>query len=91
MFARAILAQPRLILLDEPTRGVDVGAKFDIYRLIRELAGHGASILMVSSELDELIALCDRIVVMRNGRTAEVLPAAGLSENQLLERCYEFG
>ncbi|MYD11803.1 MAG: sugar ABC transporter ATP-binding protein [Chloroflexi bacterium] len=90
LFARAILAQPRLILLDEPTRGVDVGAKFDIYRLIRELAGQGASILMVSSELDELIALCDRIVVMRNGRTADVMPAAGLSENQLLERCYEF-
>ncbi len=90
LFARAILAQPRLILLDEPTRGVDVGAKFDIYRLIRKVAGQGASILMVSSELDELIALCDRIVVMRKGRTAEVLPAAGLSENQLLERCYEF-
>jgi simple sugar transport system ATP-binding protein len=54
------------------------------------MAGQGASILMVSSELDELIALCDRIVVMRKGRTAEVLPAAGLSENQLLERCYEF-
>ncbi len=91
LFARAILAQPRLILLDEPTRGVDVGAKFDIYRLIRELAGQGASILMVSSEMDELLALCNRILIMRNGRTAEVVPAAELSENQLLERCYDLG
>ncbi len=90
LFARAILAQPRLILLDEPTRGVDVGAKYDIYRLIRQLADDGASILMVSSELDELIALCDRILVMRGGRPAEELPAAGLTESQLLERCYDF-
>ncbi len=90
LFARAILAQPRLILLDEPTRGVDVGAKYDIYRLIRRLAADGASILMVSSELDELIALCDRILLMRKGRAAEDLPAAGLTENELLERCYAF-
>ena len=81
----------RLILLDEPTRGVDVGAKYDIYRLIRELAGQGASILMVSSELGELIALCDRIVIMRRGRAAAEVPAAGLSENQLLAHCYDLG
>lgn len=91
LFARAILAEPRLILLDEPTRGVDVGAKYDIYRLIREVAAQGASILMVSSEMDELLALCDRILIMRRGRTAEVLPAAALNENQLLERCYDLG
>ncbi len=88
LFARAILAQPRLILLDEPTRGVDVGAKYDIYRLIRQLAAAGAGILLVSSELDELIALCDRILLMRQGRAAEALSSAGLTENQLLERCY---
>ena len=85
------MAKPRLILLDEPTRGVDVGAKVDIYRLIRDLAADGASIVMVSSELDELIALCDRILIMRNGRTAEYLPASDLSESQLLERCYDLG
>ena len=91
LFARAILAKPRLILLDEPTRGVDVGAKYDIYRLIRELAEQGASILMVSSELGELIALCDRILIMRKGRAAAQVPAAGLSENQLLAHCYDLG
>lgn len=91
LFARAILAKPRLILLDEPTRGVDVGAKYDIYRLIRELAAAGTSIVMVSSELDELIALCDRILIMRKGRTAEAVPATGLKESQLLELCYDFG
>ena len=89
LFARAIVAQPRLVLLDEPTRGVDVGAKYDIHRLIRELAAEGASILMVSSELDQLVALCDRIIIMRKGRTAEDLPAAGMTENRLLERCYD--
>ena len=88
LFARAILAKPRLILLDEPTRGVDVGAKYDIYRLIRDLAAQGASILLVSSELGELIALCDRILIMREGRAEEVLPARDLSENELLARCY---
>ncbi len=91
LFARAIVAKPRLILLDEPTRGVDVGAKVDIFQLIRDLAAGGASIVMVSSELDELIALCDRILIMRNGRTAEDLLASDLSESQLLERCYDFG
>ncbi len=84
MFARSILARPRLILLDEPTRGVDVGAKFDIYRLIRQLAADGAGILLVSSEFDELIALCQRILIMREGRVTGAVPAAGLSESRLL-------
>ena len=88
MFARAILAGPRLILLDEPTRGVDVGAKYDIYRLIRQLAAEGASIVMVSSELDELIALCERILTMRDGRVVDEVAAAGLNEGELLTRLF---
>jgi len=71
---RCLLARPRLLLLDEPTRGIDVGAKADIYALIRELAGEGVTILLVASELEELLALSDRILVMSEGRiVAELL------------------
>ncbi len=84
MFARAILAKPRLVFLDEPTRGVDVGAKRDIYRLIRELAAGGAGILLVSSELDELLALCGRILIMRERRLVGEASTADLDERALL-------
>ena len=88
MFARAILAQPRLILLDEPTRGVDVGAKRDIYRLIRELAAGGAGILLVSSELDELLALCGRVLIMREGRLIAEASTRDLDESALLSMMF---
>ncbi len=63
-----LLSDPQVLLLDEPTRGIDVGAKFEIYRLIYELAEKGAGILVISSELEELIGLSDRILVLRSGR-----------------------
>ena len=84
VFARAIAGDPRLILLDEPTRGVDVGAKQDLYQLIRQLAESGASILMASSELEELLALCQRILVLREGRLVATVATAGMTESQLL-------
>jgi ABC-type sugar transport system ATPase subunit len=66
--------QPRVVMFDEPTRGVDVGARFEIYQKLRELTSQGIGILMISSELPELIGLCDRILVMHQGRmTGEVL------------------
>ncbi|MBX3435079.1 MAG: sugar ABC transporter ATP-binding protein [Pirellulales bacterium] len=67
VLAKWLLARPRVILLDEPTRGVDVGVKTDIYRQIHELAAGGAAVLVVSSELEELIGLCDRLLVMAAG------------------------
>ena len=69
VFAKELMNGPRLLLLDEPTRGVDVGAKAEIYRRMRKLADEGLGVLVASSELPELIGLCDRIVVMRAGRT----------------------
>ncbi|MFI1197806.1 sugar ABC transporter ATP-binding protein [Micromonospora sp. NPDC020750] len=69
VFARQLLAEPRLLLLDEPTRGVDVGAKAEIYRLLRRLADDGMGILLASSELPELLGVCDRVVVLRRGRS----------------------
>ncbi len=92
VFAKELLRAPRLLLLDEPTRGVDVGAKGEIYARLRELAASGLGVLVASSELPELVGLCDRIVVLRHGRSvatfggdaseAEVLAAATATEAQ---------
>ena len=88
MFARAVAGSPRILLLDEPTRGVDVGAKFDIHALLRELAASGAAIALASTQLDELIALSSRIAVLRAGRIATIVPAENLTEARLLALCY---
>lgn len=75
LLARWLISDPKVLLLDEPTRGVDVGAKFEIYKIMTELAKQGRGILMISSELPELIGMCDRIYVMSAGRvTAELTP-----------------
>jgi ribose transport system ATP-binding protein len=68
LLARLLETNPKIIILDEPTRGVDVGAKSEIYRIIDDLAQNGAAILVISSEMPELVGICDRILVMREGR-----------------------
>ncbi|MEL0329137.1 MAG: sugar ABC transporter ATP-binding protein [Deltaproteobacteria bacterium] len=87
LFARATWNQPKLLLLDEPTRGVDVGAKQEIYSLIRQASQEGTSVLLVSSELGELIGLCDRILVLRDGQIHHELQTNGLREADLLAYC----
>jgi rhamnose transport system ATP-binding protein len=72
--ARWLATRPRLLILDEPTQGVDVGAKRELHRLIRRLAAEGLAVLLISSDLPEVIGLCDRIGVMRGGTLAAVLP-----------------
>ena len=75
ILGRWLLTSPEVLLLDEPTRGIDVGAKYEIYQLIIELAAKGKSVIMVSSEMPELLGICDRILVMSGGRLAgEVSP-----------------
>jgi ribose transport system ATP-binding protein len=74
----------RVLLLDEPTAGVDVGAKADILNLVRELAGKGAAVVIASSAFEELIALCDRILVLREGRIIADVPAAETDEHGLV-------
>ena len=74
VLAKEVLGEPRLLLLDEPTRGVDVGAKGEIYARIRELAAQGVGVLIASSEMPELLGLCDRVVVLRRGRTVAEFP-----------------
>ncbi|MEV0431304.1 sugar ABC transporter ATP-binding protein [Micromonospora sp. NPDC050495] len=84
IFARHLLAGPRLLLLDEPTRGVDIGAKAEIYRLLRRLADGGMGILLASSELPELIGVCDRVVVLRGGRAVADLPTTDCTGADIL-------
>jgi ABC-type sugar transport system ATPase subunit len=88
VFARAVAGTPRVLLLDEPTRGVDVVAKFDIYALLRDLAAHGTGIIVVSSDHEEILQLCSRVVVMREGRVAAVVSTEALAPQRLLALCY---
>jgi ribose transport system ATP-binding protein len=88
VFARALGGEPRLLLLEEPTRGVDIGAKFDIYTIVRERAAAGAAVLLVSSDLPELIGMCDRIAVLREGRLDTIVSTDGLGEDDLINLCY---
>jgi ABC-type sugar transport system ATPase subunit len=79
-----LLAEPAVLILDEPTRGVDVGAKFELYQQILALADRGAGVLLISSEIEELIGLCDRILVMSQGEIRGDFPRAEFSREQLL-------
>ena len=88
VLARFLALAPRVLLLDEPTRGVDMTTKTQIYALIRQLADEGTAVLVVSSELIELIGLCDRILVMHEGRIAGRFGRGEASEEELLRVCY---
>ncbi len=88
VFARAVAGSPSVLLLDEPTRGVDVGAKFDIHTLLRELAHSGTAIILASSDLPELIGLSDRIAVLRDGRMVSIVQARDIDEPKLLGLFY---
>jgi ribose transport system ATP-binding protein len=83
--SKSLMTRPRLLLLDEPTRGIDIGAKAEIYALISQLAKGGAGVLMASSELPELIAMCDRIIVLSEGRLAATLDAKSTTQTQIME------
>jgi L-arabinose transport system ATP-binding protein len=85
VLARWLAARPKVLFLDEPTRGIDVGAKAEIYRLIDELANEGLAIVLISSELPEILGLSDRIIVMQSGRVTGELPGGpGTTEEQVL-------
>ncbi len=84
ILARWLATQPRLLILDEPTHGVDVGAKSEIYQLMRDLADQGISILLISSELPEILAMSDRVVVMHEGRVTGILERNGLTEDKIM-------
>jgi L-arabinose transport system ATP-binding protein len=84
VLARWLAARPKILILDEPTRGIDVGAKAEIYRLIDELANQGLAIMLISSELSEILGLSDRIYVVQNGRITGELSGANATEEAVL-------
>ncbi|MCL2065882.1 MAG: sugar ABC transporter ATP-binding protein [Treponema sp.] len=84
IFGRWMLTEPDILLLDEPTRGIDVGAKYEIYQLMIELAKQGNSIIMVSSELPELLGICDRIIVMSGGFMTGSLDAKSATQEEIM-------
>jgi ribose transport system ATP-binding protein len=89
VLARWLLRKCRILLLDEPTRGVDVGARTEIYALIRRLADTGVAVVVVSSDVEEVLGLADRVLVIREGTVVHQGPAAGLDESAVLDLVME--
>jgi len=85
VFARTLLPDPEMVILDEPTRGVDVGAKAEIHALIAELANQGKAVLLISSEMPELLALSDRLLVMRQGTVSAELDPLTVTQEEVLK------
>jgi ribose transport system ATP-binding protein len=83
VFARAMLGRPKVLICDEPTQGVDVGARVEIYRLLRELAADGCAVLVCSSDALELVGLCDRVMVMSRGQTVAMLEDESVTESKI--------
>src|SRR5262249_31394655 len=88
LFAKWLFGQPRVLIADEPTRGVDVGAKRAIYTLLHDLAANGTAVVLISSELEEVLGLSHRIVVMRRGRTVAELDGRRASEDDVMHAAF---
>ncbi len=84
VLSKWLFSQPEVLILDEPTRGIDVGAKYEIYTIINQMAKEGKSILVISSELPEILGICDRIYVMNEGRMVSEMDALGASQEKIM-------
>src|ERR1700712_12366 len=84
LLARWLCTEPKLLILDEPTRGIDIGAKAEIQALVNELAASGLGVLMISSELEELVEGSSRVIVLRDGRDVAVLEGAQISQQGII-------
>ena len=84
VIAKGLVRTPKLLILDEPTRGVDVGAKAEIYAIMDDLAGQGVGILMISSDLEEVLGMSDRVLVLHEGRLAGELSRVRLTEERVM-------
>ena len=90
ILGRWLLTEPEVLLLDEPTRGIDVGAKYEIYQLILDLANKGKVVMVVSSEMPELLGICDRILVMSGGRLAGEVDAKETTQEEIMTLAAKF-
>jgi len=84
VIAKWLMSKPMILIMDDPTRGVDVGAKYEIYKLMNELAEHGVSIIMISSELEEVLGMSDRVMVMHDGRSNGTLDVATATQEKIM-------
>ncbi len=84
VLSKWLFANPDILILDEPTRGIDVGAKYEIYTIINRLASEGKGIIMISSELPEILGVCDRIYVMSDGRIVDEMPTSEASQEKIM-------
>ncbi|MGI4798352.1 MAG: ATP-binding cassette domain-containing protein, partial [Janthinobacterium lividum] len=84
MLAKSMLTAPRILIVDEPTRGIDIGTKAQIYRFVAALAAKGTAVVVISSEMAELIGLCHRVLVMRRGRIVTELASEDLTEDRIV-------
>jgi putative multiple sugar transport system ATP-binding protein len=84
VLSKWLFAEPQVLILDEPTRGIDVGAKYEIYTIINELAAAGKGVIVISSEMPELLGICDRLYVMNEGRFVDEMPASEASQERIM-------
>ncbi|MGL5693994.1 MAG: ATP-binding cassette domain-containing protein, partial [Peptostreptococcaceae bacterium] len=90
VIGRWLLTNPEILMLDEPTRGIDVGAKYEIYQLINDLASKDKGIIMISSEMPELIGVTDRILVMSNGKVAGIVDSKNTTQEDIMKLSAKF-
>ena len=83
--AAAIMRKPEILILDEPTKGIDVGAKAELYKLMVELSKQGKTIIMITSDMLELLSMSDRVMVMHEGHQVGIIPHAELTQERVLE------
>jgi len=86
LIAKSLSIEPKIVFMDEPTRGVDIGAKVDIYKKLRELADSGVGIIMISSELPEIIGMCDRVIVVHDGQITGEMEGAAITETTIMQK-----
>ena len=90
MIARWLLTNPEILILDEPTRGIDVGAKYEIYSIMIDLVKQGKSIIMISSEMPELLGMADRVMVMCEGRVTGILEKGEANQVEVMRLATQF-
>ena len=91
VLSKWLFADPDILILDEPCRGIDVGAKFEIYTVIRELAAQGKAVIVISSEMPELLGITDRLYVMNEGRFVGEMPTSEASQEKIMARIIKAG
>jgi len=84
VIAKALLTSPALLILDEPTRGIDIGAKHEIYKLINQLANNGLAVIIISSELPEILGMSDRILILSKGKQTAILNKQEASQEKIM-------